>query len=370
MDHQTHTQLSAILDAPSIYPERERKPHDQRERDLIDWLERYGEVNEGYNMYGLDLADAPDCHDYLDGGAFRKQRYDVSSVYLPAGCEYPWNMTTVMRDKVQFEAFADLVVGPERHCHTFGIITTTGYFGTRDQSDSFEDLIDSLEGGNVVVKPAYGASGGGVIVARVRNGCITTDQGSLPASEFLQRTQEANHPHLVQRYIEQHPFMKQANPTSVNTVRIVSWHTGDAVRVNEFASLRFGKPGSPVDNSNAGGNIMAIDSTGTIGPDAFNFYDRHRFEAPLAGQSMPFWNEIRSFVERLHSLIPGLFTVGWDIALTDKGPFVIEGNDSWEPHVTQLPPGCGQRNRWNSLLAQRQRFFDESSTTGFVAMDT
>lgn len=360
--------IDEVLQEPSLYPEQPRKDISVRKAELLDWQEKYGEVNESYNMYGLDLIDGPDASEYLDGGILRKQRYEANSTYIPSGCNLAWNLTTLTRDKVQFESFAEMAAGPGRHCYTYGVITPTGYYPTQTTHDSFDELVAQLEGEPVVIKPAHSGSGVGVIMARVEEGCIVAGSSRVPAQEFLSLVMAANHPHLLQRYIVQHDFMKQANPTSVNTVRIISWHTGDSVVVNEFASLRFGKPGAMVDNANAGGSIMYIDSTGTIGPDAYNFNDKSRFEAPLANQVIPYWAEIRAFVERLHGMVPGLFTVGWDIALTNDGPFVIEGNDGWELYVTQTPPGCGQRARFNELLARRTQFFQETDATGFIDM--
>ena len=365
MDQETRQRIDTLLDDPSIYPDRPRKSREQREADLLAWLNTYGEVLAGYNLYGLDLVDAPDCNEYLDGGVFRKQRYEANSTYIPGGCTLAWNLTTVTRDKVLFEAFADLAVGPKHHCYSYGLVNSTGYYAIHDAPARFEDLVEHFEGQQIVVKPAHSGSGVGVFVAEIQNGAFIVDNDALPAHEFLARLQSLNHPHLLQRYLIQHEFMKRANPSSVNTIRILSWHTGDAVHVDECASLRFGKPGVRVDNIDAGGSLMFIDENGLIGPDAFNLLDRTRFAAPLAGETLPYWTEVRAFVERIHAMIPGLFTVGWDIALTPDGPLVIEGNDGWGLDISQIPLGKGLRPRFEELLARRKKFFAESTGQGF-----
>ena len=68
MDQETRQRIDTLLDDPSIYPDRTLKSREQREADLLAWLNTYGEVLAGYNLYGLDLVDAPDCNEYLDGG--------------------------------------------------------------------------------------------------------------------------------------------------------------------------------------------------------------------------------------------------------------------------------------------------------------
>lgn len=43
--------------APSYYPELQRKSEDQRIKENREWAKKYGEPNEFYNLYGLDLVE-------------------------------------------------------------------------------------------------------------------------------------------------------------------------------------------------------------------------------------------------------------------------------------------------------------------------
>lgn len=41
---------------------------------------------------------------------------------------------------------------------------------------------------------------------------------------------------------------------------------------------------------------------------------------------IPFWEEVSEIVTKAHCLIPNLRYIGWDIAITDDGPVIIEAN--------------------------------------------
>ena len=72
MTNSVAAEMEKVLDAPSLYPDEKHKPRQLRERDLSDWLEKYGEVNRLYNFYGLDLESSSDCDAFLDRRLFRE----------------------------------------------------------------------------------------------------------------------------------------------------------------------------------------------------------------------------------------------------------------------------------------------------------
>ena len=51
---------------------------------------------------------------------------------------------------------------------------------------------------------------------------------------------------------------------------------------------------------------------------------------PLNGVLINNWQSIKSEVERFQQSFPFCKAVGWDIAITDDGPVVIEVNDFWD----------------------------------------
>ncbi|MDZ7634143.1 MAG: sugar-transfer associated ATP-grasp domain-containing protein [Bacteroidales bacterium] len=102
---------------------------------------------------------------------------------------------------------------------------------------------------------------------------------------------------------------------------------------------------SSVDNM-AAGNIAAPidDETGTIyGPAVYGDITRpDEVVHPVTGISIigfqiPYWKETIELVKRAATMHTQNRSIGWDIAMTDEGPDLIEGNHDWCKLVWQLP---------------------------------
>ena len=68
-------------------------------------------------------------------------------------------------------------------------------------------------------------------------------------------------------------------------------------------------------------------------------YDYSRIMEPNIGREMPLWEESKELLCRSHELFPDLTTIGWDLALTEIGPVVIEGNSNWNVFPPQSVSG-------------------------------
>ena len=64
--------------------------------------------------------------------------------------------------------------------------------------------------------------------------------------------------------------------------------------------------------------------------------------------SLPFWDEVEKLVLKAHAFIPSVISIGWDVAITEKGPVLLEGNDNWEISGPQDMDG-GLKEKWYKL---------------------
>jgi hypothetical protein len=51
----------------------------------------------------------------------------------------------------------------------------------------------------------------------------------------------------------------------------------------------------------------------------------------FAGFTLPYWSDAMALVATAQRFFPELPTLGWDIALTEDGPIIIEANARWDP---------------------------------------
>jgi len=148
---------------------------------------------------------------------------------------------------------------------------------------------------------------------------------------------------LVEEYIVQHPALMFLSPSGVNTVRVITQIVNDKV-IFLAARLRI-SVNSPVDNL-AAGNIAApinlVDGM-VEGPAVYSDITKDDVmehpvsKAPIQGFRVPFWKETLDLVMRAALQIPENRSVGWDVAISNKGPELIEGNHNWCKLLWQLP---------------------------------
>lgn len=145
---------------------------------------------------------------------------------------------------------------------------------------------------------------------------------------------------LVESFINQHPRMSALCPTSVNSLRMITFFDGTDVHVLE-AVLRMGN-GAEVDNYGRGGMYTVLDEkTGIAHYGAFDKYantftDHPQTGTPIVGFEVPFYAQVLSTLDTVARVIPEIPYVGWDIAISTTGPVIIEGN--YNTGVFQMKP--------------------------------
>ena len=133
-------------------------------------------------------------------------------------------------------------------------------------------------------------------------------------------------------------------PDVINCVRIDTLLIGDKC-ISDAAVLKIGRGDAPVDNAGAGGLIIQIDiETGRLvgearqkarfGSEAFTAHPETGVS--FADVQIPFWSELRALVARAASILPGLPTLGWAVAITPDGPVLIEVNSLWHLDIMQF----------------------------------
>lgn len=169
---------------------------------------------------------------------------------------------------------------------------------------------------------------------------------------------------LVEEYVNQHTSLAAMYPHSLNTLRLVTIIGDDPVIHNNnpvihkdnpvhivYRGLRMGKGGSIVDNMDSGGVIAVVDEKGSIFTHAsdknLNIYKSHPDTGVVfKGFVIPFFNEAQELVKKAAQVVKGVRYVGWDVAFTQSGPILIEGNHNpssgtYQPRGFQLESETG-----------------------------
>ena len=153
---------------------------------------------------------------------------------------------------------------------------------------------------------------------------------------------------ILKSLVVQHPYASSIYPHAVNTIRIIVGHD-DATQKTVLlgAAHKFGtRRSAPTDNFKAGGIVSFIDlETGQLsdaicdegGPRRKTLQRHPETGRVIAGVTVPRWNEIKALALQCTRTVAGLAYVGWDIALLEDGPVVIEGNAALaNPNLVQF----------------------------------
>ena len=128
------------------------------------------------------------------------------------------------------------------------------------------------------------------------------------------------------------------NPSSVNTVRVVTFLTEDGKVEIDGAVLRVGAKGSYVDSWRRGGIAAAVDlETGMVGRGirvgecrGGRWYKKHPDnDVLIEGTILPEWHRVLIHAKQAAVSLPNARWVGWDIVITKEETVLLEGNSGW-----------------------------------------
>ena len=192
---------------------------------------------------------------------------------------------------------------------------------------SAEQIWDFIrENGSVIAKPPDSSFGRGIFM-------IHANQVSNPI-EYCHGIKEKRL--LLEEVVQQHPIMASLNPCMVNTVRMQTILDKAGKPFLLTALLRTGVTEAPVDNTFSGGINAHVDpESGIVTSTAIgNEYVRH-IRHPYSGTvipgfQVPLWEKAKTMVLQAALVRLGMRMIGWDVAITNDYPLLIEGNS--RPH--------------------------------------
>ncbi len=213
----------------------------------------------------------------------------------------------------------------------------------------FDGVADGLPRRHLFVKPMDGAGGRGASVWKMQpNGTYRSADGTV-----LDETQLIDHlralsqkqSYVIRSYVANRRDLADLSPGALSTVRVLTCldeHGGFEVT---HAVMRMARtPDVVVDNFHAGGIAAKVDIRTGVLARATNmgltrdtgWWDVHPTTgAQISGRQLPMWREVLDVARRGHAAFPDQVAVGWDIALLEDGPELVEGNKSPDLDIIQ-----------------------------------
>jgi hypothetical protein len=178
----------------------------------------------------------------------------------------------------------------------------------------------------MIIKPSIDSGGGFMIKAFL-----------ISDFEFNKREQELDKlfntymkDFVIQEFVDQSLYMKKYNSSTLNTLRIMSYLSGDKVHILSSV-IRIGKEGNDSDNYSIGGIICGVTNNGkfrSVGYDKNGMtFKKTNSGILFEGSQVPNYKGIKDMVCRLHKRVPYFRIISWDIGLDfSNNPIFIEFN--------------------------------------------
>lgn len=342
--------------------------HSRDERQEQGPFTRAGRILKAHFKHGLDarlyslfdLANVGEEHwpDYMLDKPFQVKTWRVNAV----------EMRRLGQDKLLFY----------RHCqkHRLPTIAISAVMPGRGPVDAgdlplircADDLMAAFQSGEqpVFFKLIDSFHGRKAFVARRQGVSISAFDQTFSRQDFYNRCRnliadEAGW--LIQPCIRNHPAMQSYLAAGLCTIRVITLiENGKVDVIAACARITTGK--NVVDNFSHGrlGNLVAAvelptgvlrAARGSVQADWPVMQDvsvHPDTSGRIEGQRLPHWDNVMQLVTDAHLSMPGLKTTGWDIAITEQGPVIVETNPSYDVDIVQVAYREGFRSRLEHRL--------------------
>lgn len=189
-----------------------------------------------------------------------------------------------------------------------------------------------LKHDSIIVKPLELCEGHGIF--RVDN--VKSDQ---EIKELYDKLKDA--PYMLEECIVSHKQLQFGNK-SVNTIKIDTLLKKDGEVYVFKPALRVGVGDAVVDNYGLGGCVYDVDQKlGIIMCPSFSKDNKkHRIHPGtntiMIGYQIPHWDEVIRVVTEAAKMLPQCRFIGWDVAITEGGVDLIEGNHNLDYELMEF----------------------------------
>ena len=261
------------------------------------------------------------------------------SVKLNAHQQNTTRQSAIINDKGIFAAF----------CSQHGLPTpqVLAIFGEEPGLPHVPEIPEQGPEVSLFMKPRIGARGEGASVWIYLGNGLYSQAGQKKGvswselkSQLHASTQQNGK--LVQALLSNHALLTDLSLHALSVARIVTGLSPDHEVLPIVATFKMASNIRQHHCTN--GLNSAIDlETGTLGP-AYRYHpmlppvDNHPVtQAQITGQQLPDWASALALACHAHQLLDQYTFIGWDIAFTNEGPILLEGNIGWDALMVQLP---------------------------------
>ncbi len=205
---------------------------------------------------------------------------------------------------------------------TFKEFLHRDYLKPNSTKQQYLDFINGKD--KIIVKPNDGEGGIGIEIVDTKDETVY----------------EKYKGYLMEELIKQHHLINEIYDKSVNSLRMFTFYNSDDDIVVIQSVIKFGN-NKVVDNFCSGGMYAFLDDDGNVVTPAVDRYGNEFINHPLTnkpilGFKVPNYEQAKAIIKEAAKKVPQVRYIGWDVAITEEGASLIEGNTY--PSIFQRKP--------------------------------
>jgi hypothetical protein len=302
-----------------------------------------------FSLFGLAAVPKWRWPDYLANEPLKKRYAAITPTATRALADDKVKFFEHCRDNAIDTASILTLVTPLKH--EGGHVT---------HSYSPEELQRVLPPGEYFLKPSNGSHGEGafslVVTGSELRWCGRCGSYADFFAYCVSRLEHTRALIVQAKVFNHHRIRAFTKAKGLSTVRVVTVRTGGDIEVIG-ACLRMAVGDVEIDSflHGANGNLVAaVDvesgalitgrgSNSKVWPKMTDVAQHPGSGMPIVGFHLPYWAEVIALVSKAHHSIESLHTVGWDVAITDNGPLIIEANWRYDIDILQVAYKTGYK---------------------------
>lgn len=356
----------ALLAAPE-------KPTPPASQLIVDVAKEYG--ISPFRQFGQMMRlwmgkNRMEFHEYYNNGVYRKDLATEEKRQFVGGRgsrllndrlspRLVTDLRPFVRDKVFYGAMLEQLGFPTPHIQAVASHHRDyGNIPVLKEVSAIEDFLMTSARYPLFVKPEQGSgSVGSALIIELdknRRELVLSNGTRIDLRAFAtEALEDYAEGFLFQDAVIQHKDLSEVAGRAIGTIRVVTVVEEDTPCVL-YTLWKIPSPAAMSDNYWQAGSMLAeIDPASGIlqqcrrgsGPDQQEIDTHPVSKHTFKGMQIPHWDEVLRITGEAHKLMPQFGVFGWDIAITDTGPTIIECNANPHHMLYQLATGKGILNK-------------------------
>ena len=312
------------------YQQGEQKAKIKVFGDLISWQFKEKDFNRMYTAFGLNVKGT-DQKAYIGKNEIGKLKEKVESNLREQAGYAELDYDVVVKDKFILSSYLQANGFPV--LRTKALIKDSKVihpFGVREDLSLLLEFRDEF-----VLKNTALEASEGVFICKSEENKVRFNDDLLSLVELSKKLKRGIW--IVQDRIKSHQDIQKISSSALNTTRIVTVLDGQRpVYLTGFQA--FSVKNAPTDSWDKGSLYVGIDTNkgclkeygySNLSDTQIGMLREHPgSKVRFAGYSIPFLNEAVQLCLNAHKLLYFHFLLGWDVAITDEGPLIVEANEN------------------------------------------